>query len=266
MYQRKLDLTAANPFTRDFAVEDLIVSTTKTTTRAADRQEKYEQNEQCSVLTIDDKYSALRRSRQKSKETHTLSDTASTDGLNHTGPDYSYLAYPANARNASYPLDGIAPGLFTQHAAITYKAEVFTHEFLGSIETKFVGGIGWAVSLGARSFSNTSTTPTTTSTSTASGNQKDKCTITVGSKWAFTTVDDTNPWEAHSIITPIDVDMNGPAFTDPLPFVDLAAEEGTLAEPLFKPVRGPEKRFDCDLQQISYVGWLYPNELKAPEE
>ena len=51
------------------------------------------------------------------------------------------------------------------------------------------------------------------------------------------------------------------ATTDPGRFAPNEANEGVL----FKPVIGPELGILCAHQQVSYIGWLYPNELEDEE-
>jgi hypothetical protein len=265
IYQRKLDLEAADIFLRDFAAENLILQVVSDSTSTQDVETFNQFTKQCTVLAPTG-YRSVTHRRSKQKQTHFLSDTASEDGLTHSGVDYAFLPFPLTYDGQ---VDGGLPkGLLEAHAAeASYKASPFVGGNFGVVEAFPVGGIGWLVSLGARSGSLSSTQPSTTTSITLNGSQKNKCVLTVGSKWAFTTVDETNPWEPHSLIEPLQPDVeNGPSFTDPLPYIQLVTDNEGDPEAVLKPVRGPEKGVACKQQQISYVGWLYPQELEAPEE
>lgn len=263
IYQRKLDLEAEDVFARDFAIEDLVLQVISDATSARTEEEKTVFTKLCTVLAPTG-YRAEKRTRSKTKETHFFSDTASSDGLLHDGVDYDLLPFPTSWTGGIG--GGLPAGLLGNHVEGNYKALPFAGSRFGVIQA-FPASGGWAVAIGARSGSTTSTNPTTTSNTSTNGFQKNKCVVTVGSKWAFTEVDDTNPWKSFSIIAGLQPDLEEmPAFTDPLPLVNMQAEEEEEAEALLKPVRGPEKSITCLEQQISYVGWLYPQELTEAEE
>ncbi len=272
-YRRKLDLDAGSVFEgRNTEEDDFILSVDMQSSSSSTKKRELRNHFECLEFAPCCGYRALTRTASSSKESYYIVDSASEDVIANSGVDY---AIPDYSPIFSYQGDGWPPGqliyqspapLFLPYNLGITKFEIFSDAGIFIAFPRLpifpVSGIGWLIAVGQRGASGQFVSPADPSANlsfTSYGSQRNKCILTVSGA-VLTGADEHNPFEAHSVLTGFRPDLvEVPAITHPLPY----GEDG---EVLLEIVRGSEKLVTCKDQQIAYVGWLYPEETRPPED